>query len=139
MRPDPWTRGRALLTIPSSEPPARFAFPFTTRAVTVSLPPATVGSYVLLGQDGNAIYVGRSDHCLRRRLLQHPLRSRASHFSASVVDTPRSAYLLESYWWHRYRRDGIQLINRIHPAGHEPSAHCPFCDYPASHVQPFAA
>lgn len=128
MTPDPWKRGRRLLARPPAEGPTRFSFPLTRRYVSSSLPAGVPGCYLLLDRDGRPLYVGRSDECLRQRLLGHPLslRRRASHFTAAVTDTPRGAYLLECYWWHRYRRDGVGLINRIHPAS-QANTICPFC------------
>ncbi|MHB1583063.1 MAG: hypothetical protein ACYC0E_04850 [Acidimicrobiales bacterium] len=100
-----------------------------------SLPAGVAGSYLLLDRTGRPTYVGRSDHCLRQRLLGHPLRGKATHFTAAVADAPRGAYLLECYWWHRYRRDGIELANRIHPATYDLAVPCPFCiPSPAIHA-----
>ena len=127
MTPDPWERGRRLVARPPAEAPTRFSFPFTRRYVNASLPAGVPGSYLLLDRAGRPLYVGRSDQCLRQRLLGHPLRGRAAHFTAAVVDGPRGAYLLECYWWHRYRRDGLELVNRIHPATYDLTVACPFC------------
>ncbi len=127
MTSDPWARGRVLTALPASEGPTRFSFPFTSRHITASLPVGQPGSYLLLDRTGRPVYVGRSDQCLRRRLLGHPLRKKATHFTAAVADGPRGAYLLECYWWHRYRRDGIELANLIHPATYDLAIPCPFC------------
>jgi hypothetical protein len=124
-------RRRELLTLPAAPPAARFAFPLRARTIGVTVPTATCGSYLLLDPTGRALYVGRSDACLRRRLLRHPLRGRATHFTATVTDTPRAAYLLECYWWHRYQADAVPLLNLIHPAATGGAA-CPFCDHPTA-------
>jgi len=127
MMPDPWARGRRLVAQQSGDGPTRFSFPFTRRYVHASLPAGVPGSYLLLDRTGRPLYVGRSDQCLRQRLLSHPLRARATHFTTAVADNPRGAFLLECYWWHRYRRDGLELLNKIHPATYEARATCPFC------------
>lgn len=131
---DPWARGRHLLALSHSDAPTRFSFPFTSRYISASLPAGLPGSYLLLNRTGRPLYVGRSDQCLRQRLLGHPLRGRATHFTAAVADSSRGAYLLECYWWHRYRRDGVELMNRIHPATFDPAVPCPFCNPIAAHA-----
>ena len=118
---------RELVSLPAAPAPARFAFPFTSRYIKLALPPGLAGSYLLLAPPGRPLYVGRSDRCLRQRLLGHPLRGRATHFTAAVAEGPRGAYLLECYWWHRYRAGGTYLVNQLHPASYQGASPCPFC------------
>lgn len=128
MTANPFTCGpRTLLTLPLAPRVTRYAFALNAPSITAALPKGSIGAYLLLTAGGSPIYVGRSDTCLRQRLLRHPLRRKATHFTATVVSAPHEAYMLECYWWHRYRRDGTPHINLSHPAGQPQISHCPFC------------
>lgn len=121
------TRGRAVSTAPAADRACRLAWPLKRSHVRASIPSGVPGSYILLGCDGAPLYVGRSDGCLRTRLSRHPLADAATHFCATVTATPRQAWLLESYWWHRYQRDGVRLMNQIHPARRGILQPCQLC------------
>ena len=41
------------------------------------------------------LYVGRSDKCLKSRLLMHPLRSVATHFCFATTDDETQAFITE--------------------------------------------
>lgn len=105
-------------------PSKRLAFRLTPSTIRALIPPRTRGTYMLLDRR-TPIYVGRSDACLRTRLATHNHRGRATHVLWEVARTPKSAYLLEAYWFHR---QDLQL-NQIHPAypAGTPTI-CPFCD-----------
>ncbi len=104
---------------------ARVPLPFRAGVVRELIPSGLAGCY-LLRRVGVPRYVGRSDRCLRARLLNHPLRGLADEFVFDVCSSPESAYLLECAWYHRL---GGQLRNRIHPAQpEERSLPCPVCD-----------
>lgn len=119
---------RDMLLLPAADPATRFAFRMTRQRITAFLPAGLPGAYLLLDSPAQPLYVGRSDRCLRSRLLHHPLRRRATHFTAAVTDGPRGAFMLESYWWHRYRLHGVELLNLIHPASNSAVDNtCPFC------------
>jgi hypothetical protein len=126
MNIDPLARSRPLASERDALAPTRFAFPLKARYISMMLPAAKPGSYLLL-ESSQPVYVGRSDRCVRQRLLSHPLRGKATHFTATITDDARGAYLLECYWFHRYRSDGAGLRNQIHPPGWQPNAQCPFC------------
>ncbi len=97
----------------------------------MQLPTGTAGAYVLLRyypNDAIPIYVGRSDTCLRRRLIRHPLRGLASHFLVAPTRNLEQAFAVESHWYHQYRSEGFPVMNRIHPASPAGTGRrCPFC------------
>lgn len=105
-------------------PPKRLAFRLDPPTIRALIPPHTCGAYILL--DGETpIYVGRSDACLRTRLATHNHRGSATHVLWEIARTPKSAYLLEAYWFHRQDFH----LNQIHPACPAGTfATCPFCD-----------
>lgn len=105
----------------------RFAFQFSPEVVYTLIPRKIVGTYLLM-KHGTPIYVGRSDHCLQKRLSSHPLLTYASHFVWEVCPSPLQAFCLESFWFHGLQNKS-QLLNIIHPArpvGFE--GLCPFCN-----------
>lgn len=102
----------------------RFAFRLTPSAIRAMVPERCIGVYILFRND-TPIYVGRSDHCLRRRLSTHNHLWEATHVSWEFTPTVQQAYVLEAHLFHQ-RRD--HLINKIHPASPEGSStSCPFC------------
>lgn len=105
----------------------RLALPFQRRMIRQVIPPGTTGVYLLLnGKD--PVYVGRSDTCLRRRLVGHPLLERLTHVAFEACGSPCRAFYLEAFWFHELM--GLPTtLNLIHPA--RPAASdrpCPFCD-----------
>ena len=75
-------------------------------------------------------YVGRSDHCLQTRLLTHGYLYNCQYFIFSYAEDAKSAFELESKWWHDCRNTGHHLLNKIHPDS--PSGmmlDCPFCQF----------
>ena len=66
------------------------------------LPIGVVGAYLLFA-DTEPIYAGRSDSCLRRRLLRHPPNNQASHVLWEACRTAYHAYCLEAFWFHKLR------------------------------------
>lgn len=93
------------------------------------------GVYVL-GNDKNGFdygYVGRSDSCLRSRLLTHNHLYEYEYFIFTYTKTPQQAFWLESQWWHNCKESGVG--NLIHPASpHGSGLECPYCHF-ASHVK----
>jgi hypothetical protein len=57
----------------------RTGFRFTRGVVRATIPRGVTGTYCLVAGN-DLIYIGRSDHCLLRRLAGHPLEGTASHF-----------------------------------------------------------
>ncbi len=105
---------------------ARMAMPATPAWIHPFVPPRTIGAYMLFDQ-GRPFYVGRSDTCLRGRLLGHELLDEASHVVWERCRSARHAFHLESFWYDRLK-GGSSLRNRVHPARpvdvHET---CPYC------------
>lgn len=91
------------------------------------------GVYVL-GDESNGEfvfrYVGRSDHCLQTRLLNHGLLYHYPYFIFSYTDTAKEAFELESKWWHDCKNNGIHLLNMIHPDSPSGALFaCPYCQF----------
>ncbi len=90
-----------------------------------------IGNYWLghYRSDGHfqAMYVGRSDTCLRRRLMTHSRRGRHDAFITRTTDSIREAYQIECREWHMISRG---LSNEIHPRTprHLPYS-CPYCEF----------
>ncbi len=70
-------------------------------------------------------YIGRSDNCLRKRLLSHVYDRWQSHFVARPTETAAKAYRLECLFYHLQQP---YIRNEIHPAQpDEVSTKCPYC------------
>jgi hypothetical protein len=108
---------------------ARAIRPFRFRPAVVRLvvPEGAIGAYLLFRVvEGvcRAVYVGRSDTDLRRRLLQHPHRA-LDYFTVQGCGTAAEAYLAECRVFHLLEPE----LNQAHPAavaGRKPE--CPFCE-----------
>lgn len=88
--------------------------PMKAPFIRLALPPKVIGAYVLYHErsDGAyAIYAGRSDTDLRRRLLNHPVRT-ADAFVPIPCTTPREAYLAELFLYRLLN----PIYNNITPA-----------------------
>jgi hypothetical protein len=75
-------------------------------------------------------YVGRSDSCVKTRLMQHIETDKFTHFSFKSTKTIYEAFRLECMEWH-LRAD--HTYNKIHPDSprHLPYV-CPYCMAPAN-------
>jgi len=95
--------------------------PWLVRAL---IPPGVTGTYVLLA-NGHAIYTGRSDTDLRRRLVEHARAGRGEFFDFDAHAHRRAAFVTECAAYHAL---GAGLENRIHPASPAGTGDdCPFC------------
>jgi hypothetical protein len=104
------------------------AFRFAPVVVRAFVPPDHIGTYLLMRGE-EAIYVGRSDHCVRRRLLGHPLMEDATHFLWQPARSAFSAFSLESHWFHRLVNSAGHYMNDIHPARPlQATRSCPWCN-----------
>ncbi len=104
----------------------RFAFLARPDVLHSLLPPNAIGTYLLL-RNLHPIYVGRSDHCLRTRLLGHELLPLATHVVWELSRSAQRAFHLEAAWFHQLHGNS-ECLNRIHPA--RPCGDrfgCPFC------------
>lgn len=105
---------------------ARLAFRFTPATIRLHIPRRVPGSYLLL-DCGRAVYIGRSDSCLRRRLEAHPLLAAATHVAWEAATSPERSFLNEAFWFHELRSDP-RVLNRAHPARPAGSTQgCPYC------------
>lgn len=93
----------------------RFALRLTGSIIRATVPPDRMGVYLLLDR-GRPAYVGRSDHCVRTRLLAHPLRQQGTHFVWQPTTTAHHAFVLEAAWFHHLRASPEPSWNEIHPA-----------------------
>ena len=95
--------------------------PWLVRAL---IPASRIGTYVLY-RHGQAIYIGRSDTDLRRRLLEHAAVRRGDYFTYAVHRTSCQAFEVECSLYHAV--DGA-LANRIHPDAPDfADVRCAFC------------
>lgn len=75
-------------------------------------------------------YVGRSDSCLRTRLLNHNYLYEFSYFVFRYASSPKEAFLIECKWWHDHHAKRGVLLNKIHPgAPAGQSLSCPYCHF----------
>ncbi len=116
---DPW------ISLSESEL-KRYAFRFDSNVVRAMLPAGVIGAYLLLRRNA-PVYIGRSDHCLRSRLANHPMLGRATHVAWEPCRGPFQAFCLEAFWYHRILTLD-QHKNLVHPArpAHDERG-CPFC------------
>ena len=95
--------------------------------VRTLVPSGHIGTYAL-HQDGDVIYVGRSND-LRRRLIAHSEDRRAEYFTYDVHKSSLHAFEVESALYHIL---ADSITNQIHPAAPKHSgATCPFCRHAA--------
>lgn len=105
---------------------SRLAFRLDPPTVRLHVPGQVVGSYLLI-KNGQPLYVGRPDTCLRRRLESHPLLGVATHVAWEAVSSPERAFLSEAFWFHELQHDH-RILNRLHPARPAGSKRrCPHC------------
>jgi hypothetical protein len=96
--------------------------------VRALIPHHLAGSYTLFDATG-AVYAGRSDTDLRRRLITHARANRADYFDFDAHTGPAGAFLTECATYHAI---GTGLQNTIHPAMPRGAADsCPFCHHTA--------
>lgn len=89
------------------------------------------GTYVLgSGQDFKIGYVGRSDTCVRRRLVSHNHLYKFDYFIFRYAENPLEAYRFECEAYHALERVGSEVLNQIHPAAPRSSGvRCPYCSF----------
>lgn len=119
-----------------------FALPrkFTPEIVkSVVSQPNRTGVYVL-GNDLNGFkvgYVGRSDRCLRTRLISHNHLYNYDYFIFKYTRNIKDAYLHECQYWHVSQDN--HLANVIHPASPKNSGlKCPYCGFANDITRMFA-
>jgi hypothetical protein len=107
---------------------SRVAILLRAGVVRSTVPRGIIGAYCVYRKRA-PVYVGRSDHCIRARLLAHAASSLGTHFAWERTSDATGAFLLESLWYHRIRALGSGL-NLVHPARRlaEGGPTCPICD-----------
>ncbi len=78
---------------------------------------------VVLNNRFYELYVGRSDSCLRTRLLQHIGAGIYTHFRFRMCRSKKGAFLNECVGFHTYKH----MANQIHPARNDEVECCPIC------------
>lgn len=109
----------------------KHVFLFLPEVIRVVVGKGKAGAYALGDVvDGKFYvgYVGRSDTCLRTRLLSHNYLYDFSYFCFQCAKTPSEAFAQEAGLWHACVDYGIPIRNRIHPDS-PVNAHmkCPYC------------
>jgi hypothetical protein len=94
--------------------------PWLIRAL---IPAHVIGAYVLWSPEA-PVYVGRSDTCLRRRLLEHSQNWPHSYFTYDVAFSTHDAYSMECSLFHALDRTA-NIAHPQRPQSGQPS--CPFC------------
>jgi hypothetical protein len=107
--------------------------------VPYSFEPSVVKQVVIAGRPGayalgharngafGVGYVGRSDTCLRTRLVAHNYLWQFDYFLFRYAADPEAAFYLECEFWHAY---GTHLCNVIHPATPGGSSvQCQYCGF----------
>jgi hypothetical protein len=104
------------------------------RVVREVVAPGFAGAYVL-GNDHDGFkvgYVGRSDTCLRSRLLAHSYLCAFEYFIFLFVDHVAAAFYAECELYHAYRQLNTVLANRLHPAAPSADVGCRYCAFASS-------
>ncbi len=105
--------------------------PLNRTNVTNTIERNVVGNYWLGNYLPNGIflaqYVGRSDKCLQKRLLNHVSKDKFEAFSFREAGSIKEAYEVECREWHML---GRRLSNVLHPRTprHLPYP-CPYCGF----------
>lgn len=106
---------------------------FTPRYIRRYVPGGKPGTYALGALRNNEFaigYVGRSDCCVRSRLLSHELLGEFDVFAIDIARDSVQAFTRECELWHRVLDLGGRLANRIHPAiPRGQDHHCPYCNF----------
>lgn len=97
--------------------------------IQILVPAHCAGTYLLFEEstvEAKVTYIGRSDTCLRSRLMIHARSDRAHFFDFEMHDSCVDAFFVECADYHTYAH---LTTNRIHPD--RPNGldlECPFCE-----------
>lgn len=126
--------------IPSPGADPHFFTPRFVRRFVVHERPGAYLLGALSGSDFTVGYVGRSDRCVRDRLLRHELLGEFDVFAVRYARTANEAFSLECAFWHTLADRGHALQNVLHPAVPRNSrVTCPYCRFANGMVDLFAA
>ena len=108
-----------------------YAQPLNRTNVTHAIERRSIGNYWLGRFLHNgaffARYVGRSDTCLQRRLLEHAADRKHDAFVVREAPTVKEAYEIECREWHMMGCE--RLANSIHPrVPRHLNYSCPYCN-----------
>ena len=96
------------------EHPQRRLYRLSPWLVRALVPVAYIGTYSLYRfGEAEPIYVGRSDICLRNRLLRHAHTKRADYFNYDIQSTLEKCFIAECSAYHAMLG---KIDNLIHPA-----------------------
>lgn len=106
---------------------------FDAMSVKAHVEQKRFGTYIL-GDSADGYffpkYVGRSDTCLRRRLLTHNHFGDYPYYIFVYEESPKLAFFDECKWWHDCQISGIELDNKIHPDSPDgENLSCPYCGF----------
>ena len=108
------------------EQPQKRFYRLSPWLIRVLMPETCIGTYSLFKHEkAKLIYVGRSDTCLQKRLLQHAYAGRADYFSYDIQWTPEEAFIAECSAYHVAVSRTENLIHPARPKG--VVLECPFC------------
>ena len=112
---------------------ALIVHPFSPDVVRETVAGVCKGAYTLGSLvDGvyTVGYVGRSDRCVRERLVAHELLGEFDAFTVRYADDAPNAFVLECAFWHELHDAGLPMLNRVHPATPRHSGlTCPYCAF----------
>lgn len=108
------------------EHPQRRLYRLSPWLVRALIPVDYIGTYSLYRfREKEPIYVGRSDTCLRNRLLRHAHTKRADYFDYDIQWTLEKCFIAECSAYHALLD---KIDNLIHPAPPKRlQIKCPFC------------
>jgi hypothetical protein len=105
---------------------------FVPAVIRKVVAPGKPGAYALGNDRGGFVpgYVGRSDACLRSRLLSHNHLYRFEYFVFRYEPSATAAFQTECELFHVYGQLGVRLHNLVHPAQPVGAADgCPYCGF----------
>src|SRR5262245_43173505 len=107
---------------------ARAAISLWPSLIRGTVPRRALGAYCIY-RGRVPVYVGRSDRCVRARLLAHAAAGRGTHFAWEVAPNAAAAFILECIWYHQLTARGVAM-NIVHPARRVAHSRwgCPICD-----------
>ncbi|MFK0402735.1 hypothetical protein ACIQTT_10425 [Microbacterium sp. NPDC090225] len=93
--------------------------------IRACIPDGTVGTYTLWDSAG-PVYIGRSDTCLRRRLLEHAAKWPVGiYFTFDVSHSVHDAFTMECSLFHALGDTTTNIDHPPRPRLGDPP--CPFC------------
>ena len=106
--------------------PQRRLYRLSSWLIKLLIPRGYIGTYSLYrrGQT-KPVYIGRSDTCLRNRLLCHAQAKRADYFDYDIQWTREKCFIAEYSAYHSLLGKTDNIIHPAPPKGLQ--IQCPFC------------